>query len=57
VCCLESDEFYVLIIIFACKIVTLCSVDILYFLNLITENILVTKSGWWSALFWMMEGG
>lgn len=43
--CLESDEFYVLIINFAYKIVTLCSVEILYFLNFINENIQVTECG------------
>ena len=43
--CLKSDEFYVLSIICACKIVTLCSVDILYLLNYITENIQGTEGG------------
>jgi hypothetical protein len=33
VCCLKSDEFYILNIIFVSKISTLWSVDLLYLLN------------------------
>ena len=43
--CLKSDAFCVLSIIFVCKIVSVCSVDILYLLNFITENIQGTEGG------------
>lgn len=53
--CLKSDEFYVLSVIFACKIATLCSVDIIYLLNFITENIQRTEGGMLFSL--VLDGG